>query len=86
MPSYLESTADFAAKGVKGIYVVTVNDMFVVKAWKKDILKDLGSDAQSGSLKVDFSAFLVRCLHLLDYLSRQTALAGHLKRIGRGGM
>jgi peroxiredoxin len=25
---------------VKDVYVVTVNDMFVVKAWKKDILGD----------------------------------------------
>jgi hypothetical protein len=36
--------------------------MFVVKAWKKDILKDLGSDAQTGGLAVDFSA-----LHLYLY-------------------
>ena len=31
--------------------------MFVVKAWKKDILKDLGNDAQSGGLSVDFSEY-----------------------------
>ena len=37
MPGYVEHAEQFAAKGIQGIYVVAVNDVFVMKAWKKDL-------------------------------------------------
>lgn len=43
VPGYLERFDDFKAKGVEGIYVVTVNDIFVVNAWKEKINKDASS-------------------------------------------
>ncbi|WVQ78633.1 hypothetical protein IAT38_000720 [Cryptococcus sp. DSM 104549] len=39
IPGYLEQYNDFKAKGVKDIYVVAVNDMFVVNAWKEKLLE-----------------------------------------------
>jgi peroxiredoxin len=37
VPGYVEHAEQFAAKGIEGIYVVAVNDVFVMKAWKKDL-------------------------------------------------
>ena len=42
VPSYLERYNDFKAKGVNDIYIVAVNDMFVVQAWGNKIAKDEG--------------------------------------------
>ncbi|WVR03659.1 hypothetical protein IAU60_000654 [Kwoniella sp. DSM 27419] len=50
VPSYLEQFSSFQSKGVKDVYIVTVNDMFVVNAWKeklaggKDTLKFVADD------------------------------------------
>lgn len=41
VPGYIALADKFKQKGVDGIYVVSVNDMFVMNAWKKD----LGGDA-----------------------------------------
>ncbi|WWC85992.1 uncharacterized protein L201_000863 [Kwoniella dendrophila CBS 6074] len=40
VPGYLEQYSDFQSKGVKDIYVVAVNDMFVVNAWKEKLAGD----------------------------------------------
>jgi len=37
VPGYIEDAEKFAGKGVQGIYVVAVNDAFVMQAWKKDL-------------------------------------------------
>ncbi|WWC58317.1 uncharacterized protein I303_100857 [Kwoniella dejecticola CBS 10117] len=37
VPGYLEQFSTFQSKGVKDIYVVAVNDMFVVNAWKEKL-------------------------------------------------
>lgn len=50
VPSYISDLDAFKAKGVSDVYVVTVNDMFVVNAWKKQLLKDAGKEG-AGSVK-----------------------------------
>jgi len=40
---YLDSYQRFAAKGVQEIFVVAVNDVFVVKAWKEKLTAGAGS-------------------------------------------
>ncbi|KLT39170.1 Redoxin [Cutaneotrichosporon oleaginosum] len=37
VPGFIADADKFAAKGVNGIYVVSVNDLFVVNAWKKSM-------------------------------------------------
>ncbi|EEB08038.1 thioredoxin peroxidase [Schizosaccharomyces japonicus yFS275] len=37
VPGYVVAAEDFAAKGVVGIYIVAVNDVFVTNAWKKNL-------------------------------------------------
>ncbi|KAF8539381.1 Redoxin, partial [Trichophaea hybrida] len=37
VPGYISSYSKFAENGVVGIYVVAVNDVFVVKAWKDSL-------------------------------------------------
>ncbi|CAO1625570.1 unnamed protein product [Parajaminaea phylloscopi] len=37
VPGYIQNAENFTQKGVKGIYVVTVNDLFVVQAWKEKL-------------------------------------------------
>ena len=44
VPGFVERFDEFKAKGVHGIYIVAVNDMFVVKAWKEKLQKDDGKD------------------------------------------
>jgi 2-Cys peroxiredoxin 5 len=39
MPSYIENFDKFKAKGID-VYVVSVNDVFVVNAWKKNLIGD----------------------------------------------
>lgn len=45
VPGYIERIADFKAKGVKDIYIVAVNDIFVVNAWKAKIAGEEGKDS-----------------------------------------
>ncbi|KAA8893311.1 Redoxin [Sphaerosporella brunnea] len=40
VPGYIANYPQFAAKGVKDIYVIAVNDVFVTKAWKESLGKD----------------------------------------------
>ncbi|KAF9520368.1 hypothetical protein BS47DRAFT_1336000 [Hydnum rufescens UP504] len=44
VPGYLENFEKFQAKGIAGIYVITVNDAFVVKAWKAKLAGDNATD------------------------------------------
>ncbi|GJJ10661.1 hypothetical protein Clacol_004888 [Clathrus columnatus] len=37
IPEYVKKYSEFQNKGIKGIYVVAVNDVFVMKAWKENI-------------------------------------------------
>ncbi|KAH8113044.1 Redoxin-domain-containing protein [Phellopilus nigrolimitatus] len=37
VPGYIEKADAFAARGVKAIYVVAVNDAFVTQAWKEKL-------------------------------------------------
>lgn len=37
IPGYINNYAKYAKKGIKDIYVVAVNDIFVVNAWAKDL-------------------------------------------------
>jgi peroxiredoxin len=37
VPGYSEHASKFAEKGVKGIYVVAVNDAFTTQAWKEKL-------------------------------------------------
>lgn len=48
VPSYITSYSDFKAKGVNNVYVVAVNDIFVVNAWKDKMLGELGSGKREG--------------------------------------
>lgn len=48
VPSYITSYSDFKAKGVNNVYVVAVNDIFVVNAWKDKMLGELGSEKREG--------------------------------------
>ncbi|KAL7010071.1 hypothetical protein EMMF5_000090 [Cystobasidiomycetes sp. EMM_F5] len=49
IPGYIKDADDFIAKGVKAIYVVTVNDQFVTEAWKDKL-------GASGNGKIHFLA------------------------------
>jgi 2-Cys peroxiredoxin 5 len=37
VPGFIADVEKFAAKGVDGIYIVSVNDLWVVNAWKKSL-------------------------------------------------
>ncbi|KAH9946572.1 Redoxin [Amylocystis lapponica] len=37
VPGYINAFEQFKAKGVKNVYVVAVNDVFVMKAWKEKL-------------------------------------------------
>ncbi|KAG6816065.1 hypothetical protein H0H87_008897 [Tephrocybe sp. NHM501043] len=37
VPGYIENYEEFKAKGVNEIYIVSVNDVFVTKAWKENL-------------------------------------------------
>ncbi|KAI5776583.1 Redoxin [Geopyxis carbonaria] len=39
VPGYVEKYSEFEAKGYKDIYVIAVNDIFVVQAWKEHLAK-----------------------------------------------
>jgi len=40
VPGYIEQYSAFESKGVTGIYVVSINDAFVTKAWKEKLASD----------------------------------------------
>ena len=58
VPEYIGRFKEFEAKGVKGVYVVSVNDIFVMKAWKKDLVaKAEGGDSQVVFVADDTASF-----------------------------
>lgn len=70
VPSYSEHASTFASKGVQGIYVVSVNDAFITKAWKKSVVgedgpklihflaDDTGSWTKEAGLELDMTPVL----------------------------
>lgn len=54
VPGYLEQYEAFKAKGVKDIYVVAVNDIFVMNAWKHQMIGEHKPDSiKFGGLGLD---------------------------------
>lgn len=51
VPGYIERYSDFTSKGVQGIYIVSVNDMFVMNAWKAKIAGDAGKEGKDVGVK-----------------------------------
>ena len=56
VPEYISRYAEFTSKGVKDIYVLSVNDIFVMKAWKKDLV----SKAEGDDTKIIFGTSRAR--------------------------
>ncbi|TFK51496.1 Redoxin-domain-containing protein [Heliocybe sulcata] len=58
VPGYIQKYDEFQAKGVNEIYVVAVNDAFVVKAWKDELapsgtpIKFIADDAGTFTSKI----------------------------------
>jgi peroxiredoxin len=44
VPSYVSSINEFKSKGVDDVYVVSVNDMFVMKAWGQKLEAEAGEN------------------------------------------
>jgi 2-Cys peroxiredoxin 5 len=59
IPSYLEESEALAAAGVSGVYIVPVNDFFVVKAWQKVLNEKVSKEleAEGRTIKPDFVHF-----------------------------
>jgi peroxiredoxin len=51
VPGYIEKYDELKAKGVKDIYIVSVNDMFVMNAWKAKIASDAGKEGKDVGVK-----------------------------------
>lgn len=49
VPGYIQKYDEFKSKGVKEVYVIAVNDMFVMQAWRKKLLADNGKEGQETS-------------------------------------
>ncbi|KAF2167055.1 hypothetical protein M409DRAFT_66141 [Zasmidium cellare ATCC 36951] len=68
VPGYVEHADQFAAKGVKGIYIVAVNDAFTTQAWKEKLganhsivhflADDNGAFSKAAGLDFDASGLL----------------------------
>jgi len=68
VPGYATNADAFAAKGVKGIYIVAVNDTFTTKAWKEKLganhsivhflADDTGAFTTASGLSFDASGLL----------------------------
>ncbi|KAE8214367.1 hypothetical protein CF327_g2232 [Tilletia walkeri] len=48
VPGYIEHAEQLRAKGVEAVYVVAINDVFVTKAWGKE----LGTDKSNGFVRI----------------------------------
>ncbi|ORX35334.1 Redoxin-domain-containing protein [Kockovaella imperatae] len=44
VPGYIDRYDEFKSKGVENVYIVAVNDMFVMQAWKNKLAKDNGKE------------------------------------------
>ncbi|WVW82013.1 hypothetical protein I302_104018 [Kwoniella bestiolae CBS 10118] len=78
VPGYLEQYSTFQSKGVKDIYIVAVNDMFVVNAWKEK----LAGDKNTVKFAADDSSKLASSLGLV--LDGQAIFGG--PRLKRGAI
>jgi len=68
VPGYVQQADAFAAKGVKGIYIVAVNDAFTTQAWKEKLggnhsivhflADDTGAFTDKAGLSFDASGLL----------------------------
>ncbi|EGP90144.1 unnamed protein product [Zymoseptoria tritici ST99CH_1A5] len=68
VPGYVEKADAFKAKGVNGIYIVAVNDQFVVQAWKEKLgakhenvhflADDTGAFTEAAGMSFDASGLL----------------------------
>ena len=56
VPGYIQKYEEFQGKGVKDIYVVSINDMFVMQAWRKDLLAKNEKEGKETST-VKFGAY-----------------------------
>ncbi|KAK1927809.1 Redoxin-domain-containing protein [Papiliotrema laurentii] len=66
VPGYISRFADFQAKGVKDIYVVAVNDIFVVNAWKAKLSGEEGKDVGVKFVADDSAALASKLGLVLD--------------------
>ncbi|KAI9632827.1 Redoxin-domain-containing protein [Dioszegia hungarica] len=83
VPSYIDSYAEYTKKGVKDVYVVTVNDMFVVKAWKQQMLAEAKKESETSvKFAADDAGTLAHALGLV--LDAQAIFGG--PRLKRGAI
>ncbi|AGT07611.1 peroxiredoxin [Paracoccus aminophilus] len=75
MPSFIRTADQFRAKGVAGIYCVTVNDPFVTKAWAKDT----GADQAGIEVLADADGAYTKALGL-NFDAAAAGLYGRTKR------
>jgi len=54
IPVYIKRYEEYKAKGVKEVYVVAINDMFVMQAWRKKLLADSGKEGTDPANTVKF--------------------------------
>ena len=75
MPSFVRTAEAFRAKGVSGIYCVTVNDPFVAAAWAKDT----GADTAGIEVLADADGAFTKALGL-NFDAAAAGLLGRSKR------
>jgi peroxiredoxin len=61
VPGYIQKYEEFQGKGVKDIYVVSINDMFVMQAWRKDLLAKNEKEGKETST-VKFGMYTLKTL------------------------
>jgi 2-Cys peroxiredoxin 5 len=49
VPGYIKRYDEFKSKGVEDVYVVAINDMFVMQAWRKKLLSENEKEGQEKS-------------------------------------
>jgi len=82
VPGYQEQYSAFKSKGVQDIYIVSVNDMFVMNAWKEKLGKDVTGGAQEIKYAGDDAGSLASALGLV--LDAQAVFGG--PRLKRGAI
>ncbi|WWD16334.1 hypothetical protein CI109_100760 [Kwoniella shandongensis] len=79
VPGYIKHFSAYQSKGVKDVYVVAVNDIFVVNAWKENLTEGKGETVKFAA---DDSAALAHALGLV--LDGQAIFGG--PRLKRGAI
>lgn len=49
VPGYIQKYDEYKSKGVNEVYIIAVNDMFVMQAWRKKLLSENGKEGQETS-------------------------------------